>query len=74
MSQLLIHSRPWVIFDPANAQHRQYYQDFAQNKTWSNCPVRFILPLNYSDLVSMIQQSLADYYVNNEFTAHQPQS
>lgn len=75
MSVLELSGRPYAVFDPANRQHRSYYHDFVQSGTWGRCPFRFVVPEVQGDLVSMIQQSLVDYYVNREFksVAKKPQ-
>lgn len=67
MSRLLISGRPWVVFDPANADHRSYFREFVATHSWRRCPVRFVLPSDQDNLVNMIQSSLAQYYVEQEF-------
>jgi hypothetical protein len=67
MSKLQLLHRPWVVFDPYNANHRKYYADFTQYETWGRCPVRFIMDDDSNDLVTMIQRKLVEYYVVNEF-------
>lgn len=67
MSTLALHHRPFTVFDPANNQHRRWYSDFVQNGTWGRCPVRFVVPDDQGDLITMMQRSLIKYYVNKEF-------
>jgi hypothetical protein len=69
MSRLELFGRPYVIFDPANKDHRRYYNQFVQSSSWGECPVRFVVPEDHGDLVTMIQRSLIAYYVNKEFKA-----
>ena len=59
--------RPWVVFDPANKEHREWYADFNNNQTWSHCPVRFVVDDDAGDLITMIQRKLIAYYTNKEF-------
>ncbi len=66
MSILIKAGRPWVTFDVRKPEHRQWYAEFQSQNTWGHCPVRFISP-DIGDLVTMIQRSLIDYYVNQEF-------
>ena len=66
---LQFNSRPYVYFDPSNKQHREYYNDFTQSKTWAHCPVRFILAGSAVDLPTMINNLLINYYTNQEFGA-----
>jgi hypothetical protein len=67
MSILELAGRPFVLFDPSNKDHRAYYHQFVKTNSWGHCPVRFVVPDGYGDLVSMIRIVLIDYYVNKEF-------
>ena len=67
MGRLEMSSRPWVVFDPANKDHRRYYADFVRTGTWGRCPVRFVVSDDYGDLITMIQRSLIKFYVSKEF-------
>ena len=67
MSQLELHGRAWTVFDPANQQHRAWYYDFVKSGTWGRCPVRFVVPEDHGNLVTMIQRNLVAYYVTQEF-------
>ena len=67
MSVLELHGRPWTVFDPSDADHRAWYHEFVQTRTWSRCPVRFVVPDGRGDLVSMMQNYLVRYYVEQEF-------
>jgi hypothetical protein len=68
MSRLEFYNRPLVAFDPNNKVHRRFYAEFVNTSSWGTCPVRFIVPTdNGGDLVSMIKNSLINYYVEREF-------
>jgi hypothetical protein len=67
MSKLALYGRPYTVFDPSNKDHRQYYHKFVHTGTWGGCPVRFVVPEDHGDLVTMIQRALIGYYVNKEF-------
>ena len=67
MSVLELSGRPYTVFDPANKQHRRYYSNFVQNTSWGTCPVRFLVPDDHGDIITMIQRSLVKYYVEREF-------
>ena len=67
MSILLFNGRPWTVFDAHNRLHRQWFAEFQQDRTWCNCPVRFIADDAAGDLLTMIQRRLIDYYTAKEF-------
>jgi hypothetical protein len=71
MSRLALHSRPFVVFDPENKDHRTWFADFNRSTKWGNCPVRFVVEDDNGNLVSMIQRRLIQYYVNKEFQPKQ---
>lgn len=75
MSVLEINGRPYEVFDPANKLHRAYYHTFVQTATWGHCPLRFVVPEDHGDLVTMIQRSLVKFYIDREFksVAQKPQ-
>ena len=68
MSQLEMHGRPWVVFDPDNRSHRKFYYDFVKSGTWGRCPYRFVVADDQGDLITMIQRALIKYYVEREFS------
>lgn len=67
MSQLELHGRAWTVFDPVDQQHRAWYYDFVKSGTWGRCPVRFVVPDDHGNLISMIQRTFVSYYVTQEF-------
>jgi hypothetical protein len=67
MSRLALHSRPFVVFDPSNREHRRWFAEFNRSAKWGNCPVRFVVEDDNGDLVTMIQRRLIQYYVGREF-------
>jgi len=67
MSVLELSGRPYTVFDPSNKSHRNYYNEFVKTSSWGMCPVRFVVPEDHGDLITMIQRSLVKYYVQKEF-------
>ena len=67
MSKLNLSGRQWVEFNSEDENHRRWYGEFKKLKTWSKCPVRFIVSDNYTDVVQMIHEKLLDHYINKEF-------
>ena len=75
MSVLELSGRPYIVFDPANKEHRHWYHMFVKTGTWGKCPFRFVVPEDHGDLITMIQRTLVKYYVETEFkpVAKKPQ-
>lgn len=67
MSRLQLHGRPWVVFDPTNKDHRRWFADFNESRSWGRCPVRFVVNDDHGDLLTMIQRELIAHYVTKEF-------
>jgi hypothetical protein len=67
MSKLIQAARPWVTFDADNTDHRRWFAEFQRRKSWGVCPVRFIVPDEAGDLVTLIQRALIAHYVDREF-------
>ena len=67
MSFLSLIGRPYVVFDPTIKQHRLWYYEFVKKSTWGHCPVRFLVPDDQGDIITMIQRTLVKYYVEKEF-------
>ena len=67
MSKLSYWGRPWVVFDATNKQHRRWFTEFQRNRTWGNCPVRFVIDEAEGELITMMQRQLVGYYVDKEF-------
>ena len=73
MSKLEFYARPLVAFDAKNKEHRRFYHQFVQTRSWGHCPVRFIVPeATGSDLIKMIQNEMINYYVAKEFQGEKP--
>jgi hypothetical protein len=67
MSKLDYIGRPWVAFEATNRQHRKWYSEFLKHGTWGRCPVRFIIPDDHGDLLTMISNKVNQYYIDREF-------
>ena len=67
MSKLQLFGRPWVVFDAQNKDHRRWFAEFNKNLSWKNCPVRFVVNEDHGDLITQIQRSLIQFYVDKEF-------
>ena len=67
MSKLELFGRPYAVFDPSDKNHRRFFYEFQETQTWGHCPVRFLVPDDQGDLVTMIQRSLIAFYVAREF-------
>ena len=67
MSRLAFVGRPWAAFDPNNKQHRKWFAEFQRTGTWGKSPVRFIVPDEHGDLITLIQRKLISHYIDREF-------
>ena len=67
MSKLAYFGRPWVVFDASNKDHRRWFAEFNRTHSWGGCPVRFVVNEESGDLITMIQRSLIQFYVDKEF-------
>lgn len=67
LKSFMKHARPLVLFDARRADHRYLAAEFMRTDTWGNCAVRFDLEPGYDNLVSMIENKLAAYYLSQEF-------
>jgi len=67
MSALSKIVRPYVDFDPSNADHRRWLGEFTTKRSWGNCPVKFSTT-GAGNTVAQMQLKLLEYYVNQEFT------
>lgn len=67
MSKLELSGRPFVVFNAQDKDHRRWFAEFNERRTWANCPVRFVIDNDHGDLITMIQRALIKYYVDREF-------
>ena len=73
MSVLHYRARPWVVFDAHDKQHREWFAEFQRKGSWGHCPVRFLIPDDAGDLITLIQRRLIQFYVDKEFVVKTPQ-
>jgi hypothetical protein len=62
-----MYSRPVVMFDVLNKEHRRMAHRFLVNRSWGDCPVRFALPIGEDNVYSMIMRLMVQYYSAKEF-------
>ena len=67
MSKLAFYGRPMVAFDATNPDHRKWFAEFVKYGTWGRCPVRFIVPDDVGDLITLCQRRLIKFYIEQEF-------
>jgi hypothetical protein len=67
MSLLYLRARPIVAFDANNPEHRRYYRQFIDKRSWGTCPVRFMAESLNTDLLSHINREMLSWYVKHEF-------
>ncbi len=73
-SVLKTHTRPTILFDVTDPQHRKWAYDFIKHRTWRDCPVMFALPHSEDNVYSMLMRMMTEYYAEKEFgVAQKPQ-
>lgn len=60
-------SRPVVMFDVNDVNHRRWLGEFTKNRSWGNCPVKFSTAGSGNTLAQM-QLKLLQYYTDCEFS------
>lgn len=68
MLRMSLHQRPWTLFDPANKDHRSYFNKFLKTRSWSECPVQWIIGDDSQDIVHYISKVLLNHYTSAEFS------
>jgi hypothetical protein len=74
MLKMSVRQRPWTAFDPANKDHRQYFNEFLKTRSWRNCPVQWIIGDDSQDVVHYIHKVLINYYTSSEFSTKKPKT
>jgi hypothetical protein len=59
--------KPEVVFDPEKREHRRAVAEFLKNKSWRDCPYRFLVNDNSLDLTAVLKRQMVEYYTNREF-------
>jgi hypothetical protein len=67
LDRLFMHTRPVVVFDPANPVHRKAASTYIRTGGWGKVPMKFLLENPYLDVPTMIHARLIDYYLGLEF-------
>lgn len=66
-TMLKLYTRPTVIFDVKNKEHRKMAHQFLTRRSWTNCPVQFALPIGEDNVYTMIMRLMTEYYSQKEF-------
>jgi hypothetical protein len=67
MLRMSLRQRPWTLFDPADKNHRAYFTEFLQTRSWQHCPVQWIIGDDSQDVVHYISKVLLEHYAAKEF-------
>ena len=67
MNNLVFYGRPLVVFNPADAEHRKLYHEFVKTGSWGHCPYRFIVPDERGIVSAVLQRTMVEYYLKQEF-------
>ena len=74
MSLLYLRARPIVAFNANDPEHRRYYRQFMETRSWGNCPVRFMVEGLNTDLLSHINREMLAWYLRSEFKNATPKN
>lgn len=72
MMRMRLQQRPWTLFDPANKEHRAYFNAFLKTRSWSECPVQWVITDSSNDVVHHLSRILLEYYTGAEFATTKP--
>jgi hypothetical protein len=61
--------RPWTAYDPANKDHRRYFNNFIKTRSWAGCPYQWLIMDDSGDVVHYLTKVTAEYYLSREFVA-----
>jgi hypothetical protein len=74
MMRMRLQQRPWTLFDPANKEHRAYFNAFLKTQSWSECPVQWVITDSSNDVVHHLSRILLEYYTSVEFKPKKPRT
>jgi hypothetical protein len=66
-SLLRLYSKPTVVFNVKNREHRKMAHRFLVDRSWRQCPVQFALPVGEDNVYTMIMRLMTAYYTEKEF-------
>jgi hypothetical protein len=61
-------TRPTVLFNVANPEHRRIAWVFLKNRSWKDSPVLFALPEGETTVATLISREMAVFYSDREFS------
>jgi hypothetical protein len=68
MRSFILKSRPFVVFDANNQEHRSLYNKFLKTHSWKHCPYQWLIDDTSLDVVHNINSKMLKYYMNAEFS------
>lgn len=68
MRSFILNSRPFVVFDANNQEHRSLYNKFLKTRSWKHNPYQWIIDDSSLDVVHNINSKILRYYMNAEFS------
>lgn len=67
LKSFILQTRPFAIFDPANAEHRAIYYKFQQTQSWIHSPYQWAIEDDSNNLVYFLSRKMIEYYTSLEF-------
>jgi len=68
MLKSFIKTRPHVVFEAGNSDHRSAYFEYLSTGKWGNSAFRFILEEPYLDLPACISAKMVKYFADIDLT------
>ena len=68
MRSFILNSRPFVVFDANNQEHRSLYNKFLKTRSWRHNPYQWIIDGSSLDVGPNINSKILKYYMNAEFS------
>ena len=67
MNYLMTRTRPYVLFDVEDPEHRKLFAQYILTGRWNHCPYQFVADEPTQIDVGTIQRQLIAYYTRKEF-------
>jgi hypothetical protein len=67
LKSFVLSTRPFLIFDPKNPEHRDIFNKFQRTQSWQHSPYQWTIDDDSTNLVHYLNKKLVAYYLSTEF-------